>query len=146
VQTDYPGSFWGGTFLTDGSIVVVGMRGNIWRSTDQGLTWSKADTGKADQSIASVIQLPEGDVVAVGLSGGLLVSKDGGKTFAVKYRDDRKGLNSVVSANDGKIFIAGEAGLHDVTEEIKGIAAAVPTAKAPAAPSTAPASPAAAPR
>jgi photosystem II stability/assembly factor-like uncharacterized protein len=146
IQTEYPGSFWGGAFLTDGSIVVVGMRGNIWRSTDQGLTWSKSDTGKADQSIASVIQLPDGDVVAVGLSGGLLVSKDGGKTFAVKYRDDRKGLNSVVASADGKIFIAGEAGLHDVTDEIKAMPAAVPTAKAPAAPAANPSVPAAAPR
>jgi photosystem II stability/assembly factor-like uncharacterized protein len=132
--------------LTDGSIVVVGMRGNIWRSTDQGLTWAKADTGKADQSIASVIQLPDGDVVAVGLSGGLLVSKDGGKTFAVKYRDDRKGLNSVISSADGKIIVAGEAGLHEVTDEIKSIPAAVPTAKAPAAPAASPSAPAAAPR
>ena len=146
IQTQYPGSFWGGAFLTDGSIVVVGMRGNIWRSTDQGLTWTKSDTGKADQSIASVIQLPDGDVVAVGLSGGLLVSKDGGKTFAVKFRDDRKGLNSVISSPDGRIFIAGEAGLHDVTDEVKAMPAAVPTAKAPAAPAANPSAPAAAPR
>lgn len=130
IQTQYPGSFWGGTVLADGSIVIVGMRGNIWRSTDQGLTWSKSDTGKADQSIASVIQMPEGDVIAVGLSGGILVSKDGGKTFAVKYRDDRKGLNSVVATGEGKIFIAGEAGLHEVSEEIKAMPAAVPSAKA----------------
>jgi photosystem II stability/assembly factor-like uncharacterized protein len=146
IQTQYPGSFWGGTFLTDGSIVVVGMRGNIWRSTDQGLTWAKADTGKADQSIASVIQMPDGQIIAVGLSGGLLVSKDGGKTFAIKYRDDRKGLNSVVAASDGKIFIAGEAGLHEVSAEIAAIPAAVPSAKAPAAPAASPSAPAAAPR
>lgn len=146
VQTEYPGSFWGGTFLTDGSIVVVGMRGNIWRSTDQGLTWTKSDTGKADQSIASIMQLPDGQVIAVGLSGGLLVSKDGGKTFAVRYRDDRKGLNSVVASADGKIYIAGEAGLHEVSDEIAAIPAAVPTAKAPAAPAANPSTPAAAPR
>lgn len=146
IQTDYAGSFWGGTFLTDGSILVVGMRGNIWRSTDQGLTWVKADTGKADQSIASVIQLPDGQIIAVGLSGGLLVSKDGGKTFAVKYRDDRKGLNSVIAAGDGKIYIAGEAGVHEVSGEIAAIPAAVPSAKAPAAPSANPSAPAAAPR
>jgi photosystem II stability/assembly factor-like uncharacterized protein len=146
VQTDYAGSFWGGTFLTDGSIVVAGMRGNIWRSTDQGLTWSKADTGKADQSIASIMQLPDGQVIAVGLSGGLLVSKDGGKTFAIRYRDDRKGLNGVIASSDGKIFIAGEAGLAEVSAEIVAIPAAVPTAKAPAAPASNPSAPAAAPR
>lgn len=146
VQTEYPGSFWGGSFLTDGSIVVVGMRGNIWRSTDQGLTWTKSDTGKADQSIASVIQMPDGQVIAVGLSGGLLVSKDGGKTFAVKYRDDRKGLNSVIASDDGKIYIAGEAGIHEVSSEIAAMPAAVPTAKAPAPPAASASAPAAAPR
>lgn len=146
IQTEYPGSFWGGTFLSDGSILVVGMRGNIWRSTDQGLTWTKTDTGKADQSIASVIQLPDGQIIAVGLSGGLLVSKDGGKTFAVKYRDDRKGLNSVIATADGRILIAGEVGVNEVTAEIAAIPAAVPTAKAPAAPAANPSAPAAAPR
>lgn len=130
IQTNYAGSFWGGAFLADGSIVVVGMRGNIWRSTDQGVTWTKADTGKADQSIASVIQTPDGTVIAVGLSGGMLVSKDGGKTFAVKYRDDRKGLNSVISTADGRVLVAGEAGLHDVTQEIAAMPAAQPSARA----------------
>jgi photosystem II stability/assembly factor-like uncharacterized protein len=146
IQTEYPGSFWGGAVLTDGSILVVGMRGNIWRSTDQGVTWTKSDTGKADQSIASAIQLPDGSVVAVGLSGGLLVSKDGGKTFGVKYRDDRKGLNSVISSSDGKIFVAGEAGLTEVAAEIAAVPAAVPSAKAPSAPAASTSAPAAAPR
>jgi photosystem II stability/assembly factor-like uncharacterized protein len=135
IQTAYAGSFWGGTALQDGSLLVVGMRGNIWRSTDQGLTWTKSETGKADQSIASVIQLPDGMIVAVGLSGGLLVSKDGGKTFAIRYRDDRKSLNSVIATSAGSIWVAGEAGLHDVSKEIEAMPAATPSAArvAPAA-------------
>jgi photosystem II stability/assembly factor-like uncharacterized protein len=135
IQTEYPGSFWGGTVLADGAIVIVGMRGNIWRSTDQGQTWVKTDTGKADQSIASVIQMPDGTIIAAGLSGGLLVSKDGGKTFAVRYRDDRKSLNAVTATSDGRILVAGEAGIHDVTKEIEAMPAATPSAAVqPAAP------------
>src|SRR5690606_3969164 len=32
VLTGYVGSFWGGLTAKDGSVYVVGMRGNVWRS------------------------------------------------------------------------------------------------------------------
>ncbi|HAH08996.1 MAG TPA: glycosyl hydrolase [Alphaproteobacteria bacterium] len=136
IETGYAGSFWGGTALADGSLIIVGMRGNIWRSVDQGMTWAKVETPGADQSIASAIQRTDGSIVAVGLSGSLLLSTDGGKSFKIKYRDDRKGLNALMTTSDGRLIVMGEAGIADVTKEVEtlGASAAAPGPSASAAP------------
>jgi photosystem II stability/assembly factor-like uncharacterized protein len=124
ISTGYAGSFWGGVALADGSILAVGMRGNIWRSEDQGKTWVKSETPGADQSLASAIQTPDGSVIAVGLGGEMAVSKDGGKNFAIAYRDDRKGMNALISTADGRVLVFGETGVQDVTSEIAKLGAA----------------------
>jgi photosystem II stability/assembly factor-like uncharacterized protein len=109
ILTGYPGSFWGGLTAKDGTIYLTGMRGNIWRSTDKGLTFAKLDTSGADQSIAAGIQLKDGSLVFVGLGGQVLYSSDGTK-FTLTYRPDRKGLNAVIQ--DGEtLLVFGEAGV-----------------------------------
>jgi hypothetical protein len=85
------------------------MRGNIWRSTDKGLTFAKLDTSGADQSIAAGIQLKDGSLVFVGLGGQVLYSSDGTK-FTLTYRPDRKGLNAVIQDGD-TLLVFGEAGV-----------------------------------
>ncbi len=55
IQTQYEGSFWGGFGMSDGSVMVFGMRGNAFRSWDKGQTWTKVDTG-TDKSIAGGVQ------------------------------------------------------------------------------------------
>lgn len=109
--TGYVGSFWGGLTAKDGSVYVTGMRGNIWRSTDKGATFTKLDTNGADQSIAGGIQLDDGSMVFVGLGGQVLYTKDGQK-FVLTYRPDRKGLNAV-TVDDDKLLVFGEAGVQN---------------------------------
>ena len=108
--TGYVGSFWGGLTAKDGSVYVTGMRGNIWRSTDKGATFTKLDTNGADQSIAGGIQLEDGSFVFVGLGGQILYSTDGQK-YVLTYRPDRKGLNAVTTDAD-KLLVFGEAGVQ----------------------------------
>ena len=110
--TGYPGSFWGGLTVKDGSSYVVGMRGNVWRTTDKGTTWTKLDTSGADQSVSGGIQLADGSLVLVGLGGQVLYSTDGQK-FVLTYRPDRKGLNAVIQDGADKLLVFGEAGVKD---------------------------------
>ena len=110
VLTGYGGSFWGGLTAKDGSVYAIGMRGNLWHSTDKGATWTKLDTHGADQSIASGLQLADGSLVFVGLGGQVLYSTDGQK-FVLTYRPDRKGLNAVIQDGSDKLLVFGEAGV-----------------------------------
>ncbi len=48
VKTPYNGSLWTGLALPSGALLACGMRGNVVRSTDDGLTWKHlpiADAG-----------------------------------------------------------------------------------------------------
>jgi photosystem II stability/assembly factor-like uncharacterized protein len=130
IRTGYIGSFWGGLTAKDGTVYVTGMRGNIWRSTDGGNTFTKADTAGADQSIANGIQLADGGLVFVGLGGQVLYSPDGQK-FTLTYRADRKALSDVIQDND-KLYTFGEAGVlpQSTTPPPDEIEAAVPAAPA----------------
>lgn len=89
------------------------MRGNIWRSTDQGNTFTKLDTVGADQSIAGGVQLKNGGLVFVGLGGQVLYTSDGQK-FTLTYRADRKGLSSVME-DTNTLYVFGEAGVQEQT-------------------------------
>jgi photosystem II stability/assembly factor-like uncharacterized protein len=122
LYTGYIGSFWGGFIAKDGTLYLAGMRGNIWRSTDGGATFSSLDTKGADQSIATGVQLADGSMVFVGLGGQVLYTEDG-VNFTLTFRPDRKGLNSLIQES-GELFVFGEAGvqkqsLKPVKEEIE---------------------------
>ena len=110
LYTGYIGSFWGGFTAKDGAVYLTGMRGNIWRSTDGGTTFTALDTKGADQSIASGLQLADGSMVFVGLGGQVLYTDDG-VNFTLTYRPDRKGLNALIQDTDA-LYVFGEAGVQ----------------------------------
>lgn len=109
IYTGYIGSFWGGFTAKNGHVYLTGMRGNIWRSTDQGNTFQKLDTKGADQSIAAGIELKDGSMVFVGLGGQVLYSPDG-SDFTLTYRGDRKALSSIIEDTD-TLYVFGEFGV-----------------------------------
>jgi photosystem II stability/assembly factor-like uncharacterized protein len=98
------------------------MRGNIWRSTDGGATFSSLNTRGADQSVATGIQLADGSMIFVGLGGQVLYTEDG-VNFTLTYRPDRKGLSTIIE-DSGTLYVFGEAGVQKqstkpVPEEIE---------------------------
>ena len=72
--------FAGGFGLANGDVLIFGMRGNIYKSSNGGKNWQKSDS-KADQSITGGMQLADGRIVLTGLSGIVLVSTDNGASF-----------------------------------------------------------------
>ena len=85
------------------------MRGNAYRTTDNGETWKKVDTG-TDKSIAGGVQLDKEHVVLTGLQGYVGYSADGGQNFKEVTRSDRLGYSAVVKGADGQVVVFGEPG------------------------------------
>jgi photosystem II stability/assembly factor-like uncharacterized protein len=96
LATGYRGSFWTGSVLADGALLVGGLRGALYRSGDAGQRWSRIGTG----STASITGLARtGDdrgVLAVGQDGLMLRSEDDGASFRTSYRHDRLPLTTVL--------------------------------------------------
>jgi photosystem II stability/assembly factor-like uncharacterized protein len=101
LETGYKGSFWTGTVLTNGTILVGGLRGTIYRSVDDGRTWRESKT----ESKASITDMTEagGKVLAVGLDGFLFESDNGGASFRGTQREDRMPFTAVAVASNGRV-------------------------------------------
>jgi photosystem II stability/assembly factor-like uncharacterized protein len=109
MPSDYDGSFFGGTVLSNGDVLMYGLQGTMYRSSDGGETWREIDTGVSTTLIDGA-ELDDGTVVVVGVSGTVLVSRDHGESFELVQREDRKALTSVLEANEGGLLLFGEAG------------------------------------
>lgn len=109
LNTGYKGTFWTGIVLNNGTLLVGGLRGTIYRSTDDGRTWRES---KSDRK-SSVTDFAEtgGKVVAAGLDGVLLESVDGGASFQGTQRDDRLPHTALCVNGSGKLLKFSKQGI-----------------------------------
>ena len=117
IETGYDGSFWGGLALSNGDVLVFGMRGNVWRSSNAGKSWKQVETG-TDQSVSGGTQLSDGRVILAGLSGTVLVSSNGGKSFTNQPRPDRLSFATAIGKAGNDIILLGDPGIksHSLAE------------------------------
>lgn len=71
IESPYEGTFFGVTQLGSGDIYLYGLRGNIYRSRDQGRNWEKIETDVI-ANIYGCTQLANGKIVFLGSSGTIL--------------------------------------------------------------------------
>lgn len=94
LATGYAGSFWTGTALADGALLVGGLRGALFRSVDAGRSWVRLDTDST-KSITALARSGR-EVMAVGQDGLTLRSLDDGVSFKASYRKDRLPLYALL--------------------------------------------------
>jgi hypothetical protein len=68
VESPYDGSFFGAVAARDGVLLVFGMRGNIFRSADNGATWQNIEIGTTT-AFNGGRTLSDGRIVLVGNAG-----------------------------------------------------------------------------
>ena len=98
------------------TLLAYGLRGNLFRSTDFGDTWSpvelKATRGPLEFGLANATVLADGSVVLVGNGGSVMRSIDGGQTFDVYNRPDRISLSGVTANAQGNLILVGQGGVR----------------------------------
>jgi photosystem II stability/assembly factor-like uncharacterized protein len=123
VTSPYKGSFFGAVAADDGAVVIFGLRGNVYRSTDATLSqWKQVDVN-TKASMMSGTKLAGGAIVLSGLSGTVLKSTDGGSSFSPLVTNTIKPLAAAVPAGPNSLLLVGESGARDVL-----LAAAAPAA------------------
>lgn len=113
LDTGYKGSLWAGTALSDGSLVVGGLRGAIYRSGDGGRHWAPVKVDSRS-SITAFAESSAG-LYASALDGVLLHSTDHGAGFSVSQRPDRLPLTAVVASEKGAPLLVSKAGVVRAT-------------------------------
>lgn len=112
LKTPYHGSYFN-LIATPELLLVIGLRGNAYRSTDGGVSWDKADTG-TQASLAAGTVLADGSVMLVSMSGDLLHSRDQGKSFQPVRVPRPTPYFAVAPAGDGSMVLVGNRGVRVV--------------------------------
>ena len=101
INTGSKGSFWTGIVLNNGTLLVGGLRGTIYRSIDDGRSWREAKS----EFKSSITDFAEagGKVYATGLDGVFLESDDHGATFKGSQREDRLPYTALSVNSTGKL-------------------------------------------
>jgi photosystem II stability/assembly factor-like uncharacterized protein len=113
VKTPYNGSLWTGLPLPGGALLACGMRGNIVRSVDDGLTWTHLPVAGAG-SFTSAAVLPDGRPVLVGVDGTVVTGDAAGEVFRLRRLDDRATLTALVALSGTRLMAATTAGLRSI--------------------------------
>jgi photosystem II stability/assembly factor-like uncharacterized protein len=108
-KTPYKGSLWTGLALPGGALLACGMRGNVVRSVDDGLTWKHLPIAGAGSFTGAAV-LPDGRPVLVGVDGTFVVGDSAGESFRLRQLDDRATLTATVVLPGGGLVAASSAG------------------------------------
>lgn len=114
IVSPYKGSFFGAIQAQDGSVVIYGLRGKIFRSADAALKDWKLVENKSVASIMGSTRLPDGTVVLSGLAGIVLTSRDNGATFTPLPTGLTKGYAAPLLGAPNALLLVGEAGAREV--------------------------------
>lgn len=113
LPSPYAGSFFGANAaLSSGEVLIYGLRGRIYRSSDEGMTWQRIETPEVTANIFDSVELSDGSVIAVGGTGTLLRIRPGSK---IAERIPYGNFNSFVSVerlSDTELLLFGSAGVQ----------------------------------
>ena len=109
IATPYQGTYFGCITVSDGAVLVYGLKGNAYLSKNRGVTWQVIKT--VPTSITSGIQLRDGGVVLITEGGEVLLSKDMGCAFQPIKIDHPSPFTDVIETEDGNLLLVGVLGV-----------------------------------
>jgi len=109
----YQGSFFDLTRTQEGNLVVVGLRGNAFRSLKNGTPWQHSET-KTTALLNDLVLSDDNRIFVLGNNGVLLESRDDGQTYIQHIQEDGKPLIAGVWFNN-KIIAVSDIGIKTIT-------------------------------
>ncbi|VVQ29114.1 Ycf48-like protein [Pseudomonas fluorescens] len=115
VQTPYQGSFFG-VLGKPGEALVYGLRGNVLRSTDGGLSWTPQKSGLHVSITAGIVDA-QGDYRLFTQGGQMLVSQGTGAQMHWVQQTEPVPVTGVTRATDGALVVVGSRGARTLSVE-----------------------------
>ena len=110
VPTRYKGSFFG-IVGKPGVVLVYGLRGHVFRSTNGGTSWQKVETG-ISLGLTSAVIAADGRILLGSQSGQVLVSSDDGVSFGHLQTDTQLPTAALIEMGGRTLVRAGARGIH----------------------------------
>lgn len=109
-NSPYEGSWFGGITTPSGAVLIFGMRGNVYRSEDAGMQWTKVGLN-AKQGVMNALILPDGGIVLVGNAGFVARSDDDGRSFRQIDSGSRASLAQGAVLSSGELIAVSARGV-----------------------------------
>jgi photosystem II stability/assembly factor-like uncharacterized protein len=109
IKTPYVGTFFGITGKV-GAVIAFGMRGNVYRSRDNGASWQKVETG-VPVGLTGGVVTGDGRIVLVSQGGNILVSSDNGASFSQIPLEHPAPAFAVTALDNNTLAVAGPSGV-----------------------------------
>lgn len=107
----WEGSFFTSSNAADGSIIVGGLRGRMFRTDDFGDSWNAVEKPPTSGIVDSTL-LEDGRLIAVGIAGEILTSSDNGQSFnRVPLRSGGR-IYTVAQGPGNSLLVGGPAGIQ----------------------------------
>ena len=113
VQTPYQGSFFG-VLGKPGEVLVYGLRGNVLRSTDGGLSWTPMDTGLRVSITAGLVD-GRGNYRLFTQGGQMLVSQGTGAQLHLVQQQAPTPVTGATQSADGALVVVGSRGARTLS-------------------------------
>jgi photosystem II stability/assembly factor-like uncharacterized protein len=110
----YQGSFNDISLTQQGNLLVVGLRGNVFRRLKNGTPWQHINTG-TQALLNSIVLGDNGSIYVLGNNGVILKSDDDGVNFSLTPQADGKSLISGVWFKN-QLVIASEVGIKVIPQ------------------------------
>ncbi|MBH3393899.1 WD40/YVTN/BNR-like repeat-containing protein [Pseudomonas monteilii] len=111
VDTPYAGTLFGAVGKP-GVLLVYGLRGHAYRSTDGGQQWQPVNTGINTSLTAAGIDR-DGQLWLASQAGDLLLSRDDGASFSQVPQSARGPVTALVSDTGNGLVLVGERGVRN---------------------------------
>ena len=92
------------------ALLIFGLRGNVFRSTDEGETWAHVDTGD-QRTLMCGTASDNGSVILAGSAGVILHSDDNGASFRPVPTEGGRVYSGVSAASGGTLMLVGFGGI-----------------------------------
>ncbi len=106
----FNGSFFTVIDTAEGSLVLGGLRGRMFRTEDQGETWSPVKKPPSAAVVDSA-RLDDGRLVAVTIGGQVLISEDDGRSFRGLPIGNGGRIYAVAEGSPGSLLVGGPKGI-----------------------------------
>ena len=101
----YQGSFFDMVRTMKGNLLVVGLRGHVFRSLKNGTPWQQRQTNTT-ALINDIVLTNDGRIFLLANNGTLLESNDDGQSYRLRNQKDGKALIAVVWFNNKLIVVS----------------------------------------
>ncbi|WP_248916900.1 WD40/YVTN/BNR-like repeat-containing protein [Pseudomonas moorei] len=109
LTTPYEGSFFG-LSAQPGMLLAYGLRGHVYRSKDEGLSWTKVPTG-LNSSITASASDRHGQLYLFAQTGQVLASKDQGEHFQSLDLGPSAPIYGAMLAEQNRLLLVGPRGI-----------------------------------